>query len=1177
MAAELVSGALLSGFINVFFERLVPQDVMLKLFRGKDYCAKLLNELKVKLWSANVLLNDAEEKQLTNKDVKKWLDELTDVIYRADFLMDKIDTEASRREREDESASAACAACKILSFISRSVRTFEKDVIGEVQVILENLDLLLGQTTHLGLKEGVPNRPLQRLPAPLVAKESDVCGRDPDKERIVELSLSDDATGKNLSVIPIVGLGGVGKTTLAQLVYRDNRVQQRFDLKVWVTVSEDFNVFQITKVILEKVTSQPCTISDLFELQSALNKAISGKKLFFVLDDVWNEDYGRWDGLKSAFESGAPGSKIIVTTRSKAVALTMSKVIMHELKLVKDEACWGIFKRHVFDDNEAPAELEEIGREIVKRCKGLPLAVKSLAGLLRSTSNPEEWREVLNSDIWQLQFQNNLNNKVLPALWLSYQFLPPCLKRCFAYCSIFPKDYQFGESDMKKIIWLWMAEGLLQPEPGKKIEEVGEKYLQILIVRSFFQYSSQDESTMEKPTFVMHDIVHDLAMCISSEFSFQLDDFDDLHVLTTKARHLSYRKGSATKMKGLTSPTKSLRTLLALPLSFCWEPMSKSFSNELFLKVGGCLRVLSLCGSSITELPESIGNMKYLRYLDLSGTEVKEIPDSICTLYNLQTLLLLECIQLAHLPTGLAALVNLRHLDIRRTYLKEIPDSICTLYNLQTLLLSECIQLAHLPTRLAALVNLRHLDIRGTPLKEMPHQMCKMKSLQRLSNFVLGKNDGRRIKELGEFPLLEGSLCISGLQNIVDVRDVLEANLKNKKFLSELILKWDGDFNNIDSRKEREVLEALQPHTDLKKLEITGYRGTRFPDWVGHESFCNMAEVELRWSRNVCMLPPLGKLPSLRRLEIDGLDGVVSIGNALCGSSSPTTNQPFRSLEVLCMWKMWSWEEWSFSRGRVGQEGMVFPCLKELILISCNKLIVGLPDCYLPPSLKLIHIDDCKEMVDVCPSTQKMMETNAFPSLNEMVVSDCPRLEWRLGMGFPSNLKELIICNCEKFWQNRMNWNLQSLLSLKSLSLRGIKEEVFPEEGLLPTTLTELEISHFENLKGLNGRAFQNLTSLQRLEIWRCKELECLPEEALSLSLSSLTIEECPLLRQRYQRGTGEDWPKIQHIPNIDIKHSSLFISFLEKGYLADWFWDLDIQLTRGKSVNLCLFFFGMS
>ncbi|KAL5548825.1 hypothetical protein UlMin_004056 [Ulmus minor] len=230
----------------------------------------------------------------------------------------------------------------------------------------------------------------------------------------------------------------------------------------------------------------------------------------FVLDDVWNENYGRWDSLKSGFQSGAHGSRIIVTTRSKDVALTMSKGVMHQLKLVSDDDCWRIFEKHAFDDSaEATAQLKEIGRKIVERCKGLPLAVKSVAGLLRSTSNPEEWRQILNSNIWQLQFQENLKNNIVPALWLSYHFLPPVLKRCFAYCSIFPKDYEFEERDMEKIIWLWMAEGLLTPEKGKRIEDIGKAYLQALISRSFFQQSSRWESGM-----VMHDLVHDLAMFI---------------------------------------------------------------------------------------------------------------------------------------------------------------------------------------------------------------------------------------------------------------------------------------------------------------------------------------------------------------------------------------------------------------------------------------------------------------------------------------------------------------------------------------------------------------------------------------------------------------------------------------------------------------------------------------
>ncbi|KAL5547537.1 hypothetical protein UlMin_002768 [Ulmus minor] len=458
-----------------------------------------------------------------------------------------------------------------------------------------------------------------------------------------------------------------------------------------------------------------------------------------------------------------------------------------------------------------------------------------MAGLLRCTSNPEEWTKLLNSDIWQLQFQKNLKNNVVPALWLSYQFLPPCLKRCFAYCSIFPKDYQFRQRERKMLIWLWMSGGLLQAEKGKKIEEVGEEYLQDLIVRSFFQYSSDQDETK----LVMHDIVHDLAMFISGEFSFWSGDSKDLHNLPTKARQLSYRKGweVLTKMKGLTSRTKSLCTLLALPLSFVflWDKpvLEKSLLHELFLKVGGCLRILSLSECGIPEVPDSMENMKYLRYLDLSSTRVKELPDSICTLYKLQILLL-----------------------------------------------EGCYQLARLPAKFSALVDLRHLNISGTGLTEMPPQMCNLRNLQTLTDFVLGENDGWRMEELGELQLLEGPLRISGLKNIVDVGDVLKVNLKNKK-LSELILLWGGESNDMDSKKEREILEALQPHKNLEILIIDGYRGTLFPDWVGHESYCNMVELKLINCKNCCMLPPFEQLPSLRRLRIEGFDGFVRSNSSL--------------------------------------------------------------------------------------------------------------------------------------------------------------------------------------------------------------------------------------------------------------------------------------------------------
>ncbi|KAL5548748.1 hypothetical protein UlMin_003979 [Ulmus minor] len=646
----------------------------------------------------------------------------------------------------------------------------------------------------------------------------------------------------------------------------------------------------------------------------------------------------------------------------------MSNQAMHELKVVSDDDCWQIFVKHAFVDNQAPTkELKEIGLEIVKRCKGLPLAVKSVAGLLHSTSNPEGWREILDSDIWQLQFQENLKNNIVPALWLSYHFLPPALKRCFAYCSIFPKDYEFEESDMEKIIWLWMAEGLLTPEKGKGIEDVGEAYLKALISRSFFQQSSRRESGM-----VMHDLVHDLAMFIAGEFCFSCGDSNDLSNLGTKCCHLSYKKASDDLMKlGAVSQRRekklmSLRTLLALPLSSEYVPDERVLElHELFLEVGGCLRVLSLSQSSITELPDSIGNMKFLRYLDLSYTLIKELPDSICTLYNLQTLLPSCCQVLVRLPTRLAALVNLRHLDIHSSY----------------------------------------------RLKEMPPQMCKMKSLQTLSDFFIRENDNWRIKELGELPLLGGSLRISGLVHIVEVKDVLEANLKDKKFLSKLILQWAShghsstqlslqgvSYGDPSSQQER-VLEALQPHKNLKQLRIEGYRGTIFPDWVGHESFCNMVQVWLINCRNVCRLPPLGQLSSLRRLVIEGLAGVVSIGNEFCGSSSTTTNHPFTSLESLHISGLASWEEWSFSSDRLGQEGGVFPSLKELRISWCPKLLVALPDCHFP-SLKRIGIVGCFGMVGVFvgQSREEMdPNPNAFPSLKSMNVKNCPTVESLMG------------------------------------------------------------------------------------------------------------------------------------------------------------------------------------
>ncbi|XP_060967555.1 putative disease resistance RPP13-like protein 1 [Cannabis sativa] len=642
-------------------------------------------------------------------------------------------------------------------------------------------------TKYLGLKRVDPKTSLHRSDAPLL-DDSQVYGRDGDKEAILKLLLCDNDASSRISVIPIVGMGRIGKTTL------------------------------ITKLILEKITGERRETKELHQIQKGLKEALAGKKFLFVHDDVWNENYELWDLLKSSFQSGIQGSKIIVTTRNEDVALKMKTrdVQTYKLKNMSDDECWMLFREHAFDNvgskEVALSELQEIRRHIVKKCMGLPLAVKSMAGLLRSMSTPDQWRHVHQSDMWELP--NSHNIEIIPALWLSYRFLPPYLKPCFSYLWIFPKVYKFGEFDREKLFLIWMAEDLIQPQKGKRIEDVGKDYLNALITRSFFQRNTRNLSLF----------MHDLAMYVSGQCCYFYDSCKDLDKPSSKTRHLSYMKDLKDTIEfDNIARVKYLRTLLALPLSTSYRICQTRFIGEILVYDGGCLRELSLSESDIEELPNSIRNLKHLRYLDLCATKVKELPTSVCVLYNLETLLLNKCYKLTQLPTNISKLINLRHLVIRKT-----------------------------------------------PLKEMPPRICNMMNLQTLSDFVLCENDGCRIKELGKLESnLHGSFKILGLQYVEEVSDVWEGELKKKKNLSELTLRWDGKAD--DSIKEREVLNALQPHENLKKLKIRDYNGTKLPDsWI--EIFPCLKEIFLEHCRNINAALPICTFPSLEDIIIRDCD-----------------------------------------------------------------------------------------------------------------------------------------------------------------------------------------------------------------------------------------------------------------------------------------------------------------
>ncbi|RHN66306.1 putative P-loop containing nucleoside triphosphate hydrolase [Medicago truncatula] len=465
MAAALVGGAFLSATLQTLMDKLTSTEF-------RDYITKtklnesLMDEMETSLLTLEVVLDDAEEKQILKPRIKQWLDRLKDAIYDAEDLLNQISYNAIRCKLEKKQAINSEME-KITDQFRNLLSTTNsnEEINSEMEKICKRLQTFVQQSTAIGLQHTVSGRVSHRLPSSSVVNESLMVGRKDDKETIMNMLLSQrDASHNNIGVVAILGMGGLGKTTLAQLVYNDKEVQQHFDLKAWACVSEDFDIMRVTKSLLESVTSTTSDSKDLDVLRVELKKISREKRFLFVLDDLWNDNYNDWGELVSPFIDGKPGSMVIITTRQRKVAEVACTFPIHELKLLSNEDCWSLLSKHALGSDEiqhnANTALEETGRKIARKCGGLPIAAKTLGGLLRSKVDITEWTSILNSDIWNLS-----NDNILPALHLSYQYLPSHLKRCFAYCSIFPKDYPL---ERKTLVLLWMAEGFLDCSQGGK-------------------------------------------------------------------------------------------------------------------------------------------------------------------------------------------------------------------------------------------------------------------------------------------------------------------------------------------------------------------------------------------------------------------------------------------------------------------------------------------------------------------------------------------------------------------------------------------------------------------------------------------------------------------------------------------------------------------------------------
>ena len=1064
--ATIVAEAFLSAFVEVLLEKMISHEFM-NFFRCKKLDISLLEKIKTTLLSLQSILNDAEEKQIRNHAVKQWLENLRDVVFQADDLFDKINTEALRCKVKAEYQRKTVSA-KVKNMFSLSFKQFYGVINSEMQTLFERLEHFAQKGHLLGLKENVSVScsVWHRTPTSSVVDESTIYGRDCDRKKLKDFLLSESGShsSKEIGVISIVGMGGIGKTTLAKLLYNDSEVKENFDLRGWAYISKDFDIVQVTKTLVESVTaktidtnhlnaphaefatSKRTDTDDLNTLQVQLQQSLRHKKFLLVLDDIWDRRYIDWNNLKDIFNAGKIGSKLIITTRDERVALAVQTFLpIHYLTPLGSDECWSLLAKHAFGacNFRQRSNLELIGKEIAKKCDGLPLAAVALGGLLRTKSSEDDWNNVLKSNVWSLE-----NVEVQPALLLSYHYLPAPLKRCFAYCSIFPKS---SKLEKKTVVELWIAEGLVhRSRTHKSWEKVGDEYFDELVSRSLIHRRLVDDG---KESFEMHDLINDLARMVSYPYCMMLDE-GELH---ERVRHLSFNRGKYDsynkfdKLHGI----KSLRTFLALPLQVSWGSQSHCSLSEKVVSelLPGMkqLRVLSMPNYwNITELPESIGNLIYLRYLNLSYTGIERLPYATCKLYNLQTLLLFNCGNLTELPKDMGKLVNLRHLDIR-----------------------------------------------GTVLKEMPVQIAKLTNLQILSNFVVSKqHDGLKIAELGKFPDLHGNLYISNLQNVAEPSDAFRANLMMKNQIDWLVLQWNpqGTTITMESQIQSFVLEQLRPSTNLKNLGIHGYCGTNFPKWLGDSSFRNMVSVNISYCYHCLLLPPLGKLHCLKVLRISAMGSIRSVGVEFSGSNCPSF-QSFPSLERVEFMDMPEWEEWNL----IGTT-IQFPSLKCLLLERCPKLKGNIPSKL--PSLTEIHLRECDLLLKARHSddNSKIILTPSnvfgqlmfpFNSLRKLTLDRIPSLMSFPRNGLPKTLQSLSLHYCENLEFLPQN-SLHNYTSLEQLSMEfSCNSMPSFTLGSFPA-LQSLYIKGCKNLKSIfiAKDASQSLSFIQSIEIRCCDELD---------------------------------------------------------------------------------------
>ncbi|KAL3749228.1 hypothetical protein ACJRO7_010341 [Eucalyptus globulus] len=881
------------------------------------------------------VLDHAEEQYHRSPQIKVWVDKLKEAFYDAQDMLEEFNIEAMQRELRGHNEMMK----EVRTFFSSSNQlAFKMKMSYKLRAVRKRIEAIKADK-GFHLDERPEREWRKREETHSFIREGDIIGREDDKKTIVEFLL-DSNVQENVSILPIVGIGGLGKTALAQSVYNDKMVSKQFNLKMWVCVSDDFDMKKIVKNIIACAEKEESIDDAMERLQSKLRGAIDGKRYLLVLDDLWTTELETWLSLKTLLLGGARGSKILITTCLPLVAEITGTTPPHLLRSLSESASLKLLMQIACCKEEEiqNPDMLAIGKDIVGKCSGVPLAIRTIGSLLFKKSKLE-WLRFKENELLDV---SRREDGIMSILKLSYDHLPSHLKQCFAFCSLFPKNYKIKK---QTLVNLWMAKGFIKQSNGPHhLEDIACGYFKDLLWSNFFQDYQENEETCK-----MHDLMHDLACLVAGTECWVTWDHPK-HKLE-RTRHISHDSTSNFMGKLPISRLKAstLRTILLFTRDWRGEPTSEADLHRLIQSFKR-LRILHLHAANVEKVPRSIGKLKYLTYLDLSyNKSLKSLPNSITRLQNLQTLNL-NYSSLEELPKGIRKLVSLRILNI-----------------------DDCDKLYYMPCGLGQLSLLHRLNCFILPkYKAFTENYCGLGELNRLNN-------------------IRGTLSIKNLDSVTDVvEESKAANLREKHSLEVLVLSWDI-FNITDeaiiTKRDEALLDGLRPPDNLQELIIDGYNGESFPMWM--TELPNLVELKLAWCKRCKHFPQFG-LSKLKRLDISGMNSLEYLLGECLESLTSLESLDIYYLPRLTSLPLGLWHlsklvdlcitwcyELDLSKDESGNIILDFHGLQSLRSLRIGHLpkLESLPQWILQlRSLECLYISDCpnfkalSEQIEKCPS-----------------------------------------------------------------------------------------------------------------------------------------------------------------------------------------------------------------